>query len=150
MKKKSKSSNLDRSILVFYLTNSNFQIKKLIRKRSFSNSEHVMRLFWNFFETFLFVEFYKSFWFWWSGLCGCSSWSFSPGIFCMYGAYIQLGKNRWQPSRRRHQYETRQAKNRLVSYWWRRLEVPCVLSPGVFSHHPMSVFRYLLEICDTW
>ena len=30
-------------------------------------------------------------------------------------------------SRRRHQYETGQAKNCLVSYWWRLLEVPCVV-----------------------
>ena len=34
-------------------------------------------------------------------------------------------------SRRRHQQEIRQAKSCLVSYWWRRLEVPCVLSPAV-------------------
>ena len=44
-------------------------------------------------------------------------------------------------SRRRHQWETRQAKNRLTSYWWRRLELPCVLSPSVSMLSTKTFFK---------
>ena len=33
-------------------------------------------------------------------------------------------------------------KNCLVSYWWRRLEAPCVLSPAVRSEGTLGVSRH--------